>query len=130
MKVTLNWLKQYVQFDWSPEELAERLTMLGLEVEGVSDPGAELAAFSVGYVRAAKQHPNADRLRLCTVETKHGVFEVAPALHVADPLTKCAPAGFVPAIAQFACETVVLHVAPRQQTPPPPSDTPSRTVIA
>ena len=35
MKVTLNWLKQYVDFNWSPEELAERLTMLGLEVEGV-----------------------------------------------------------------------------------------------
>jgi phenylalanyl-tRNA synthetase beta chain len=35
MKVTLNWLKQYVVFNWSPEELTERLTMLGLEVEGV-----------------------------------------------------------------------------------------------
>ena len=35
MKVTLNWLKQYVEFDWSAEELAERLTMLGIEVEGV-----------------------------------------------------------------------------------------------
>jgi len=33
MKITLNWLKQYVDFDWSPEQLAERLTMLGLEVE-------------------------------------------------------------------------------------------------
>jgi phenylalanyl-tRNA synthetase beta chain len=33
MKLTLNWLKQYVDFDWSPEQLAERLTMLGLEVE-------------------------------------------------------------------------------------------------
>ena len=35
MKVTLDWLKQYVDFDWSPEELAERLTMLGIEVERV-----------------------------------------------------------------------------------------------
>ena len=35
MKITLNWLKQYVDFDWSPDELADRLTMLGLEVEGV-----------------------------------------------------------------------------------------------
>ena len=35
MKVTLNWLKQYVDFSWSPEELSERLTMLGIEVEGV-----------------------------------------------------------------------------------------------
>ncbi len=37
MKVTLNWLKQYVEFDWSPDELAERLTMLGIEVEGVAE---------------------------------------------------------------------------------------------
>ena len=35
MKITLDWLKQYVDFDWSPEELTERLTLLGLEVEGV-----------------------------------------------------------------------------------------------
>ena len=39
MKVTLSWLKQYVDFNWSPEELAERLTMLGLEVEGVQRLG-------------------------------------------------------------------------------------------
>lgn len=76
MKFTLPWLKEHLETDASLDALCERLTMLGLEVEGVSDPGAELAAFSVGYVREAKQHPNADRLRLCTVETKHGVFEV------------------------------------------------------
>ena len=39
MKITLNWLKQYVDFNWSPAELAERLTMLGLEVEGVQKLG-------------------------------------------------------------------------------------------
>ena len=76
MKFTLPWLKEHLETDASLDALCERLTMLGLEVEGVSDPGAELAAFSVGYVREAKQHPNADRLRLCTVETRHGVFEV------------------------------------------------------
>ena len=43
MKVTLNWLKQYVDFDWTPEELTERLTMLGLEVEGVFAHAASLA---------------------------------------------------------------------------------------
>ena len=41
MKVTLNWLRQYVEFDWSPDELTERLTMLGLEVEGVQKTGGE-----------------------------------------------------------------------------------------
>ena len=42
MKVPLTWLKQYVAFNWSPEELAERLAMLGLEVEGVQRPWAGL----------------------------------------------------------------------------------------
>ena len=76
MKFTLPWLKEHLETDASLDAICERLTMLGLEVEGVTDPGAELAAFSVAYVREARQHPNADRLRLCTVETRHGVFEV------------------------------------------------------
>ena len=76
MKFTLPWLKEHLDTNASLDAICERLTMLGLEVEGVTDPGAELAAFSVGYVREARPHPNADRLRLCTVETKHGVFEV------------------------------------------------------
>ena len=76
MKFTLPWLKEHLETDASLDALCERLTMLGLEVEGVTDPGADLAAFSVAYVREARQHPNADRLRLCTVETRHGVFEV------------------------------------------------------
>ena len=76
MKFTLPWLKEHLATNASLDTICERLTMLGLEVEGVTDPGAELAAFSVAYVREARQHPNADRLRLCTVETKHGVFEV------------------------------------------------------
>ena len=76
MKFTLPWLKEHLDTDASLDAICERLTMLGLEVEGVTDPGADLAAFSVAYVREARQHPNADRLRLCTVETKHGVFEV------------------------------------------------------
>ena len=76
MKFTLPWLKEHLETDASLEAICERLTTLGLEVEGVTDPGADLAAFSVAYVREARQHPNADRLRLCTVETRHGVFEV------------------------------------------------------
>ncbi|MEK0085635.1 phenylalanine--tRNA ligase subunit beta [Benzoatithermus flavus] len=76
MKFTLPWLEEHLETEASLEVLADRLTMLGIEVEGISDPGADLAAFSVGYVREARQHPNADRLRLCTVETKHGTFDV------------------------------------------------------
>ena len=50
MKVTLNWLKQYVDFNWSPEELTERLTMLGLEVEGVQKLGGEFEGIIVAQV--------------------------------------------------------------------------------
>ena len=53
MKVTHNWLKQYVDFNWPPEELTERLTMLGLEVEGVQRLGGEFA----GVVVAQVGHP-------------------------------------------------------------------------
>ena len=53
MKVTLNWLKQYVDFDGSPEELAERLTMLGLEVEGVHKIAGEFVAVRVTHARAS-----------------------------------------------------------------------------
>ena len=62
MKVTLNWLKQYVDFNWSPEELAERLTMLGLEVEGVQKLGGELAGVVVGQVLAKDKVAGSDKL--------------------------------------------------------------------
>jgi phenylalanyl-tRNA synthetase beta chain len=76
MRFTLPWLKEHLETDAPVEVIADKLTALGLEVEGVTDPGAALAAFSVAYVREARQHPNADRLRVCTVETRDGVVEV------------------------------------------------------
>ncbi len=62
MKVTLNWLKQYVDFNWSPEELAERLTMLGLEVEGVQKLGGEFAGVVVGQVLTKEKVAGSDKL--------------------------------------------------------------------
>jgi len=67
MKVTLNWLKQYVDFNWSPEELTERLTMLGLEVEGVQKISAAFDGIVVAQVITRDKHPNADKLSLCRV---------------------------------------------------------------
>ncbi len=67
MKVTLNWLKQYVDFDWSSEELAERLTMLGIEVEGIEKLGGEFDGIVVAQVVARDKHPNADKLSVCRV---------------------------------------------------------------
>ena len=67
MKVTLNWLKDYVDFDWSPEQLAERLTMLGIEVEGVEKKTGEFENVVVAQILASDKHPNADKLSVCRV---------------------------------------------------------------
>ena len=64
MKVTLNWLKQYVDFNWSPEELAERLTMLGLEVEGVQKLGGEFEGVVVGQVLTTDKVAGSDKLSI------------------------------------------------------------------
>ena len=68
MNVTLNWLKNYIDFEFSANELADRLTMLGIEVESVKQPGSELEGIVVGSVNAIKPHPNADKLVLCQVD--------------------------------------------------------------
>ena len=67
MKVTYNWLKEYVDFDWSVEELAERITMLGVEVEGIAETGGAFDGIVIGKVITRDQHPNADKLTLCRV---------------------------------------------------------------
>src|SRR5580658_344301 len=76
MKFTLSWLKRHLETNATIGEIAEAMTMAGLEVEHVEDPGAKLAAFSVAKVIEAVQHPNADRLRVCQVETKDGLKEI------------------------------------------------------
>lgn len=68
MKFTCNWLKQYVDCDLAPAELADRLTMLGLEVDSVEELFADLAGVKVAKVVSVKRHPNADKLSLCEVE--------------------------------------------------------------
>jgi len=72
MKVTLNWLKQYVDFNWSPEELAERLTMLGLEVEGVQKLGGEFAGVVVGQVITKEKVAGSDKLSVNRVHDGTG----------------------------------------------------------
>ncbi len=68
MRFSLSWLRTHLDTEASVEALCERLSAIGLEVEGVEDPGAALAAFRVARVVEAVQHPNADRLRVCTVD--------------------------------------------------------------
>ena len=76
MKTTLNWLKQYVDFNWSPEELTERLTMLGLEVEGVQKVSGEFDGIVVAQVITRDKHPNADKLSLCRVNDGTGERQI------------------------------------------------------
>ncbi|HSZ53802.1 MAG TPA: phenylalanine--tRNA ligase subunit beta [Caulobacteraceae bacterium] len=76
MKFTLSWLKEHIDTDASLPRVVEAMTMAGLEVEHVDDPAGKLAAFSVARVVEAVQHPNADRLRVCQVDTKDGRKEI------------------------------------------------------
>ena len=76
MKFTLSWLKEHLDTSATLVEVRDALTMLGLEVEGISNPAESLKGFVVGYVVEAVQHPNADRLRVCKVDTGAGVVQV------------------------------------------------------
>lgn len=72
MKFTLSWLKEHLETDASLDVIVETLTRIGLEVEHVDDPTKALAGFTIAYVLSAEQHPNADRLRVCMVDTGDG----------------------------------------------------------
>jgi phenylalanyl-tRNA synthetase beta chain len=76
MKFTLSWLKEHLQTDASIGDIVERMTMTGLEVEGVENAGEKLEAFTVARIISAAKHPNADKLQVCQVETKDGVLEI------------------------------------------------------
>jgi phenylalanyl-tRNA synthetase beta chain len=76
VKVTLSWLKDYLDTTASPEQIAERLTMIGLEIESVTDRAAGLRDFVVARVVEARRHPDADKLSVCTVDTGNGTVEV------------------------------------------------------
>src|SRR5208282_2504876 len=72
MKFTFRWLKEHLDTDRPLGAITEKLTMIGLEVERVEDKGKLLAPFIIARVVEAKQHPNADRLRVCMVDTGAG----------------------------------------------------------
>ena len=77
MKFTLNWLQEYVQLkDISPEKLADDLTMLGLEVDGMESLWEELAPLKTATVVKAEPHPNADKLTLCTVAVGEETLQI------------------------------------------------------
>jgi phenylalanyl-tRNA synthetase beta chain len=99
MKFTLSWLKEHLDTTATASEIVEAMTMAGLEVEHVDDPATKLAAFTVAKIVEAVQHPNADRLRVCQVDTVDGRKEIVCGAPNARPglTTIYAPLGaFVP----------------------------------
>jgi phenylalanyl-tRNA synthetase beta chain len=72
MKFTLSWLKEHLDTDEPLEKLADKLTMIGLEVEHIEDKAKALSPFTIARVISAEQHPNADRLRVCMVDAGDG----------------------------------------------------------
>ncbi len=76
MKFTLSWLKDHLETTASATDIVAAMTMAGLEVEHVTDPATKLAAFTVARIVEAVQHPNADRLRVCQVDTVDGIKEI------------------------------------------------------
>ena len=76
MKFTLSWLKEHLDTSATADEVASTLTRIGLEVEGVENPGAALAAFRVAKVLTAERHPQADKLQVLSVDAGDGPVQV------------------------------------------------------
>lgn len=77
MKISLNWLKDYVDLEGiASSEIIDKLTISGLEVEEVEEKGSEFDNIVVGYVKEKKKHPNADKLSVCIVSTGTEEFNV------------------------------------------------------
>ena len=76
MKFTMSWLKRHLDTDASVADICEALTDLGLEVEGVENPSERLDDFTLGYVKHAEKHPDADKLKVCKVDTDEGELQI------------------------------------------------------
>ncbi len=100
MKVSLNWLSEYVDLKGiSLQEIVDKLTLSGLEIEDIIEPGKDLNGFKVGFVKEKKQHPNADRLSLCVVddgEQDYSVICGAPNVEAGQKIAFAAPGCIIP----------------------------------
>jgi phenylalanyl-tRNA synthetase beta chain len=76
MKFTLGWLRDHLDFDADVNAVADALTRVGLEVEGIHNPGDELAPFRVARVLSAERHPQADKLQVLSVDAGDGPLQV------------------------------------------------------
>ncbi|EBA16751.1 phenylalanyl-tRNA synthetase beta subunit [Roseobacter sp. SK209-2-6] len=101
MKFTLSWLKDHLDTEASVDEIAETLTDLGLEVEEISNPADRLKDFTLGYVKHAEKHPDADKLRVCKVETDEGEMQIicgAPNAREGITVVVCKPGMYIPGL--------------------------------
>jgi phenylalanyl-tRNA synthetase beta chain len=101
MKFTLSWLKKHLETDASVAEIADTLTDLGLEVEDIVNPLDRLGSFTLAKVTHAEQHPDADRLRVCTVATDEGDKQIvcgAPNAREGITVVLCKPGDYVPGL--------------------------------
>ena len=102
MLVSYNWLKEYVDIPWDPQELADRLTMAGLEVEGVERLGPDLKEVYVGIVETVKPHPNADQLTICSVNVgefgTHAIVCGAPNVEPGQTVAVALPGAVLPGV--------------------------------
>jgi phenylalanyl-tRNA synthetase beta chain len=116
MKTTIDWLKTHLDTDASPSVIVDRLVMLGHDVEGVENRAEALEPFTVASVVSAERHPNADRLKVCLVDTGKAQVQVvcgAPNAHTGMKGV-FAPAGTViPRTGALLKETVIRGVASR-----------------
>ena len=116
MKTTIDWLKTHLETDAPPGTIVYRLVMLGHDVEGVENRAEALAPFTVASVVSAERHPNADRLKVCLVDTGKAQVQVvcgAPNAH-AGMKGVFAPAGtIIPRTGSLLRETVIRGVASR-----------------
>jgi phenylalanyl-tRNA synthetase beta chain len=116
MKTTIDWLKTHLDTDAEPRTIADRLIMLGHDVEGIENRAEALEPFTVASVVSAERHPNADRLKVCLVDTGKTQIQVvcgAPNAHTGMKGV-FAPAGTViPRTGSLLRETVIRGVASR-----------------
>ena len=101
MKFTLSWLKNHLDTDEPVASICEALTDLGLEVENVVNPAEKLANFTLGYIKHAEKHPDADKLKVCKVDTDDGELQIicgAPNAREGITVVVAKPGVYVPGI--------------------------------
>ena len=114
MKFTLSWLKDHLDTQATPHEISERLISLGLEIEHIEDLSVSLEGFTVAHIMATQPHPQADRLKICEVDTgKHHIKVVcgAPNARAGLKVILAVPGVKIPATQQVLKPAVIRGVA-------------------